>query len=672
MVPEKTALLLPGIMLRQQRLDQFNLMNPISAGPPERRPLIEWGTLLDPAAVRATLQGHCEKGGIQGAVLPTQFYVIATLFELPKDWTPAICNAFKERLDAILTHRTQLRKNPVQNHWTKHDWVCMIEHNTYSVEMYMWPVLNQWTVDSTMKLATDCIHAAFDEVSATYPPFPTILDYSNTNELLSRLKHHGVCHVMHPLEMEETNIVTQLLAQMAERVFWPETRARSEWLREYHRAGKKFMILNGVKLPLGVERISGNNFQYHLETWSDIEEWAADNSEKLQLGPGKFSILKSALKKMKLNRQNAYTQCMSEFFGIQLVESDIKSTGVALLMSIPKLTFQQLDHFDAQVMGVYSTLMSIGSTTKTTLFHQTDKFMEEYRRRSQKIGERDAAILQSASGMPLVEDDLHYVEANYSRLVTDSPPRQWSARTYIPGSEVSFLGLAAHCEVGNEADIPKLADNCWCKRQSVKPQYQSKSPVGVLFCKCQLFSPESKPRTVHTYVEGGKPQYKFFDQLCADPYDDRTITSYGRVQSSSAAAYIKGFRHSVHFVQLARNVLREGHTMLGFVESDREVFDYLHRYMRAARLVDLFGGDSCSVVADNLEDIVDMPLESWEEYNMRVIGDSTAVKETPTVLAEWNNPRGFKGTPIDLYLAEWDSSKFADSGSVSEMGSLDG
>ncbi|KAI9315055.1 hypothetical protein BDR26DRAFT_945353 [Obelidium mucronatum] len=594
---------------------------------PETRPPITWQQLEDPETLRSGLEGHQQLFGIPGAAPAGPFFVIQTSFALPNDWSPHICETFKQTLDKKLTKWTRIQRKPVNCHNTRLDWIVRIDQDEYMVEIFMWPAVNNWGVQAVMKIGTDGIYSSFDAVAQIHPPFPTILDYSNIEDLLSRLECHGVCHALHPLAINETELVTKVLEAMAESVFWPvnATHSRLDWLQMYHLAGKKFFSGLRHNLPAGVERISGNAFQYNLNTWSDIMDWATINSEELNLGPGASSTLQSALKKMEQSRTTAYSQIMTRFFGEKVLESEIKSTGISLLMSVPKLTFQQLDHFDAQVMGVYSTLFSIGETTNTTLFHKTSNFLEKYSPRSRLLGERNSAVCQSGSGVPLIEADEVYVHANYSSLLQEEPPQRWSARGFIPGSEVSFLGLVGHCGKGNDAEPPRIPD-CYCE-ESVRPTYQDSSSLGILHCRCQLFGKSKKAVVAElpSSEEGIKPVYKLFDQLCADPFN-RRITSEGQIRSSTAASYLKGFRHSYHFVRLARDLLYDGQAgMLGHLGSTDDITKRLMCFVRAGKLVDLFSPDSYAVVAENFADIVAMSMEEWEQLNTGTIGASIAI-----------------------------------------------
>ncbi|KAI9328611.1 hypothetical protein BDR26DRAFT_900717 [Obelidium mucronatum] len=591
---------------------QHTPKQPTSPVLPETRPLLTSVFKLEPSNVHDHFHPR-----------PMPFFVLSVKARLPQDWNQISCWAFHDNLDIVLRHKHTVRHGGRSR---KYDW--RISTLDSLLELEIWPLLDGKIRADALAVTTDMIHKALEFTAKSIPPFPTLLDYSDKEALLARFRSHGVCHFIRPLDSCETEVVVRVLELMALSVFWPPHESATYWLTEYHRSGRKFQPGELAKLPKGVSRISGNAFQFYLEGWEHILDWAVTNNVRKD----HLSVLDRALKKMQHNRRSVFVHYMKEFFGVTVSEEDIKISGIALLLSMPGLTYQQMDHYDAHVMGVYSTLLSIGDTTKTTIFRQRNDFLDLYEPsciqqffiRAASVGERHAIIRQTGHGLPLKEADVVYATRNYSPL-KDRDPDYWSASRFFPGSEVGFLGLAQHAGAGNDCYSPQIPDCSCYPGQTPKPSYIETSlnaqMQGVLFCGCQLCSP---PWRLTKNFDPIMCDYKLFDQIYADP--DNNITSEGQIRSNVAVAFLDGYSHSRRFVELARNVLYDGVGMLNYLDDD-EITQQLTWYMRAAQVVDLYDDSCLPIVSDMLEKITQMSLTEWAEYNSGIVGDANGLEE---------------------------------------------
>ncbi|KAI9346124.1 hypothetical protein BDR26DRAFT_893112 [Obelidium mucronatum] len=573
---------------------------------PETRPLLVSEFILEPSNVHDHIYPR-----------PTPFFVLSVKAKLPHDWIESSRMAFLDNLDIVLRHKHSVRHGGGRR---KYSWRISTIDSKSVLDLEIWPLLDGKIPSDALAVTTDMIHKALEFTAKSIPPFPTLPDYSDMEALLARFRSHGVCHMFHPLDRCETKVVAEVLEAMALSVFWPPHKSATYWLTEYHKAGRKFQSGQLAKLPEGVSRISGNAFQFYLEGWKHIFDWAETNN----VPKDRLSVLDRSLKKMQQNRTSVFVRYMKEFFGATVLEEDIKISGIALLLSIPGLTYQQMDHYDAHVMGVYSTLLSIGRTTKTTIFRQRNNFLDLYEPRAPSVGERHGIVRQTGHGLPLKEADVIYATKNYSPL-KDRDPDKWSPTLFIPGSEVGFLGLAQHAGAGNDCYSPSIPDCSCYPGLTPKPSYIQTSlnaqMHGVLFCGCQLCSP---PARLPQNFDPTTCDYKAFDQIYADP--DNNITSEGQIRSSAAVAFLDGYSHSRRFVELARNVLYDGVSMINYLDDD-EITQQLMWYMRAAQLVDLYDDSCLPIVSDMLENITQMSLTEWAEYNSGIVGDANGLEE---------------------------------------------
>ncbi|KAI9316145.1 hypothetical protein BDR26DRAFT_905623 [Obelidium mucronatum] len=327
---------------------------------PETRPLLVSEFILEPSNVHDHIYPR-----------PTPFFVLSVKAKLPHDWIESSRMAFLDNLDIVLRHKHSVRHGGGRR---KYSWRISTIDSKSVLDLEIWPLLDGKIPSDALAVTTDMIHKALEFTAKSIPPFPTLPDYSDMEALLARFRSHGVCHIFHPLDRCETKVVAEVLEAMALSVFWPPHKSATYWLTEYHKAGRKFQSGQLPKLPEGVSRISGNAFQFYLEGWKHIFDWAETNN----VPKDRLSVLDRSLKKMQQNRTSVFVRYMKEFFRATVLEEDIKISGIALLLSIPGLTYQQMDHYDAHVMGVYSTLLSIGRTTKTTIFRQRNNFLDLY------------------------------------------------------------------------------------------------------------------------------------------------------------------------------------------------------------------------------------------------------------------------------------------------------